>query len=59
VKTLLVYGAKDAIGSRHANWFQQALPDARVEMDPNAGHLVIVPRWDRMLSHLAPGSKPR
>ncbi|GAA3727473.1 alpha/beta hydrolase [Leifsonia bigeumensis] len=58
-KALLIYGAKDAIGGRHATWYQRALPDARVEMDPNAGHLVVVPHWDRMLSHLAPGSKPR
>lgn len=58
-KTLLLYGTKDVIGSRHARWYLKALANARVEMDPNAGHLVVVPRWDRILSHLAPGSKPR
>jgi pimeloyl-ACP methyl ester carboxylesterase len=55
-KTLLVYGAADPIaGSRHGSWWQRQLPDARLEMTPGAGHLVVVPRWTRILSHLAPG----
>jgi pimeloyl-ACP methyl ester carboxylesterase len=54
-KTLLVYGAKDAIsGSRHGRWWQKQLPDARLEMVPDAGHLVVVPMWKRVLSFLAP-----
>jgi len=26
---------------------------------PGTGHLVIVPAWERVLSHLAPGTKKR
>lgn len=56
-KTLLLYGAKDPVaGSRHATWWKRHLPDARVEMVPNAGHLLVIPMWKRVLSHLAPGT---
>lgn len=58
-KTLLLYGNADAIGSAHARWYQNHLADARVEMVPKAGHLVVIPMWDRVLSHLAPGSTRR
>jgi pimeloyl-ACP methyl ester carboxylesterase len=55
-KVLLIYGAKDALtGSKHGRWWQQHLPDARLEMVPDAGHLVVVPMWKRILSFLAPG----
>jgi pimeloyl-ACP methyl ester carboxylesterase len=54
-KTLLVYGGADPqLPSRHGPWWQQQLPDARLEMVPNVGHLVIVPMWKRLLSFLAP-----
>ena len=54
-KTLLVYGARDPMtGSKHGRWWQQHLPDARLEMVPDAGHLVVVPLWKRVLSFLAP-----
>lgn len=54
-KTLLVYGAKDPIaGSSHGRWWQRHLPDARLEMTPDAGHLLVVERWGRVLSFLAP-----
>jgi len=56
-RTLLLYGAKDPIGNAHASWYRSHLVDARVEMVPDRGHLLIVPLWDRVLSHLAPGSK--
>jgi pimeloyl-ACP methyl ester carboxylesterase len=57
-KTLLLYGSQDPIaGSRHGRWWQQRLPDARLEMVPQAGHLLVIPMWQRVLSHLAPHSK--
>jgi len=56
-KTLLLYGAKDPVaGSRHATWWKQHLPDSRVEMNPQVGHLVVIPMWKRALSHLAPST---
>jgi pimeloyl-ACP methyl ester carboxylesterase len=57
-KTLLLYGAADPVaGPRHARWWKENLRDARVEIAPAAGHLVIVPMWGRVLSHLAPGAR--
>ena len=55
-KTLCLYGAKDAIaGSKHGAWWQKHVPQARLEMVPGAGHLLIIPIWQRVLSFLAPG----
>lgn len=56
VKTLLLYGLADAIGTRHGRWWQERLQDARLETVPDAGHLLVAPTWDRVLSHLAPGT---
>jgi pimeloyl-ACP methyl ester carboxylesterase len=54
-KTLLVYGDADPIaGTPHGSWWQGHLPDARLEVAPGAGHLVVVPSWQRVLSFLAP-----
>ena len=56
-KTLLIYGAQDPLaGSRHGRWWQQQLPDARLEMVPDGGHFVVIPMWKRILSFLAPGT---
>jgi pimeloyl-ACP methyl ester carboxylesterase len=57
-KTLLLYGSADAVaGPRHGSWWQTALPNARLEVAPGAGHLVIVPMWPRVLSFLAPSRR--
>jgi len=57
-KTLLLYGAADPVaGPRHGKWYQRQLPDARYEQAPGRGHLLIIPAWQRALSHLAPGHR--
>ena len=57
-KTLLLYGAQDAVaGPRHGTWWQKSLPNARLEVVPGAGHVLILAMWRRALSHLAPGAK--
>lgn len=55
-KTLLMFGSADpATGSGHGRRWQQALPDARLEMVPKAGDDILERSWKRVLSHLAPG----
>jgi pimeloyl-ACP methyl ester carboxylesterase len=54
-KTLLLYGSHDPLaGPRHGRWWQSRLPDARLEVAPGTGHLLVVPMWARVLAHLAP-----
>lgn len=54
-ETLLVYGSEDPIaGPAHGQWWQQQLPNALLEVVPDGGHLLIMPMWGRVLSHLAP-----
>jgi pimeloyl-ACP methyl ester carboxylesterase len=54
-ETLLVYGSSDPVADpRHGRWWHSRLPNARLEIVPGAGHLLIVPTWARALSHLAP-----
>jgi pimeloyl-ACP methyl ester carboxylesterase len=53
-KTLLVYGSDDRlVATRHGKWWRKQLPDARYEEVRDAGHLVVVPMWRRILAHLA------
>ncbi|GAA1252763.1 alpha/beta hydrolase [Pseudonocardia aurantiaca] len=52
-EVLLGYGAADEIGPAHGEWWQRALPHARLEVVPEVGHLVVVPLWDRVLSHVS------
>jgi pimeloyl-ACP methyl ester carboxylesterase len=55
-KVLLLYGSRDPIaGPKHGRWWKERLPNSRLEVVPGAGHLLIVPMWRRVLSHLAPG----
>jgi pimeloyl-ACP methyl ester carboxylesterase len=54
-ETLLLYGSRDSIADpRHGHWWKSRLPNARLEIVPGAGHLLVVPLWSRVLSHLAP-----
>lgn len=56
-KTLLLYGSRDPIaGPKHGRWWQKNLPHARLEVVPDAGHLLIFSMWSRVLSYLAPKS---
>jgi pimeloyl-ACP methyl ester carboxylesterase len=58
-KTLLVYGSRDPLADpRHGRWWQSRLPDARLEVAPQAGHLLVIPMWARVLSHLVPDRPP-
>ena len=59
-KALVIAGQADSVaGHAHAAWYQRGLPDARLEMVPGAGHLVVVPAWARVLSFLEPGALKR
>jgi pimeloyl-ACP methyl ester carboxylesterase len=54
-KVLLLYGREDAtLRTAHGRWWQQRLPNARLEVCPGRGHLLVVPMWARVLSHLYP-----
>lgn len=56
--TLLLYGEKDPeIGHVHADWYHRHLPNSWIETVPDVGHLVLISEWDRVLAHVAPGSK--
>lgn len=52
-RTLLLYGSHDPLaGPRHGQWWEERLPDARLEVVPGAGHLVVIPAWPRILRHV-------
>ncbi len=53
-RTLLLYGSHDPLaGPRHGQWWEERLPDARLEVVPDTGHLLVVPAWPRILRHVA------
>jgi pimeloyl-ACP methyl ester carboxylesterase len=51
-KTLLTYGTADQIGPAHGEWWNKHLPEARLELVPDTGHLVVIPAWERILRFL-------
>lgn len=54
-EALLLHGSADPVaGAEHGRWWQQHLRAATLETVPGAGHLVIVPTWQRIISQLAP-----
>ncbi|SMH43884.1 Pimeloyl-ACP methyl ester carboxylesterase [Rathayibacter oskolensis] len=54
---LLLYGAEDAlVGRAHADWYAARLPDSRLELVPDRGHLVAVSEWSRVLDFLLPSA---
>ncbi|MBD0324418.1 MAG: hypothetical protein ICV72_13685 [Aldersonia sp.] len=54
-EALLLYGSADPItGPSHGEWWQRQLPSAQLEVVPDAGHLLVMPMWSRVLSHLSP-----
>ena len=54
-ETLLLYGSHDPLaGPKHGRWWHARLPNARLEVAPGAGHLLLFPMWSRVLAHLAP-----
>ena len=60
-KTLVMNGRDDpAAASPAARWFQQRLASARIEMVPESSdpesRLVLADVWERVLSHVAPGT---
>jgi pimeloyl-ACP methyl ester carboxylesterase len=58
-ETLLLYGARDPLaGPEHGSWWEERLPDARLELAPRCGHLLLLPEWSRALAHLAPEREP-
>jgi pimeloyl-ACP methyl ester carboxylesterase len=54
-KTLLLYGSHDPLADpRHGRWWRSRLRNARLEVAPGAGHLLVVPMWPLVLSYLTP-----
>jgi pimeloyl-ACP methyl ester carboxylesterase len=52
---LLLYGAEDHVVTRaHGDWYAARLPDSRLEIVPERGHLLAISEWDRVLSFLLP-----
>jgi pimeloyl-ACP methyl ester carboxylesterase len=53
-RTLLLYGTHDPLaGPKHGQWWEEHLPDASLEVVPDAGHLLVIPAWPRILGHVA------
>ena len=49
--TLLLYGSRDPLADpAHGRWWQERLPNARLEVAHGAGHLVVISMWTRALA---------
>jgi pimeloyl-ACP methyl ester carboxylesterase len=58
-ETLLLYGSRDPlVGPQDGLWWRAHLPNARLEVFPRAGSLLVIPTWRRVLSHLVPDRTP-
>lgn len=50
----LVHGAEDTVSPPQVGaWLRERLPDARLEVVPEAGHHLLFPRWEALLAALA------
>ncbi|HWI30311.1 MAG TPA: hypothetical protein VNT50_02365 [Microbacterium sp.] len=59
-ETLIVNGQRDeAAAAEDAEWCEEGIPASRVEMVPGDGPLALPDVWDRVLTHVAPGTKRR
>ncbi|WP_375400907.1 alpha/beta fold hydrolase [uncultured Amnibacterium sp.] len=54
-RTLLVYGAKDAVvPPAHGKWYRHRIHGAKLQVVRDVGHLVVVAAWQDVLAHVAP-----
>lgn len=51
-EVLLGYGADDEISPEHGKWWAAAVPNARLQVVPAVGHMVVVPFWAEAVAHL-------
>jgi pimeloyl-ACP methyl ester carboxylesterase len=51
--TLLLYGADDAlVPEPHGRWWHERVPRSRLRVLEGCGHVLVVPAWDEVLTHL-------
>ncbi|WP_109210806.1 MULTISPECIES: hypothetical protein [Microbacterium] len=60
-KTLIMNGQNDPeAAAAAARWYKERMPSARIEMVPRTGdptsRLILADVWERVLSHVAPGT---
>jgi len=59
VSTLLVYGAEDVLAEeKDARWFEHHIRDSALVTAPDAGHLVLLPEWARILDFVSERAEP-
>ncbi|HEV7623120.1 MAG TPA: alpha/beta hydrolase [Amnibacterium sp.] len=53
--TALFYGARDGFADEDdAAWWLEHVPNARLNLSPRSGHLVLATEWEAILEHVAP-----